>query len=96
MVELILGFDQDESLSLLATETTMSSGGLRTSVKGYLNPQRGTLLLDPVHHENDNFSTTDSVQEDSTSYGLSICDGSIPCLPMLTSAAKVHKSKPTN
>ncbi|KAK9913539.1 hypothetical protein M0R45_037352 [Rubus argutus] len=69
----------------------MTSGGLRTSVKGYLNAQRVTLPLEPVHHENDNYS----VQEDSTSYGLSICEGSIPCLPMLTSTAKSRASTGT-
>lgn len=55
------------------------------------------------HEENETINTTltepqvtDSVLETrmmsmaSTSYGPSICDGNIPCLPMFSSAAKVH------
>jgi hypothetical protein len=36
-----------------------------------------------------------SVSETSmalASYGFNVCDGNIPCLPILSSAAKVHKS----
>ncbi|XP_062011683.1 receptor-like cytoplasmic kinase 176 isoform X2 [Rosa rugosa] len=76
------------------------SGGIRTSVKGYLLAQRLTLALDPLlENENINNNVTapldppphpvEDSQEttmDSTTYGLGICDGNIPCFPMLNSA----------
>lgn len=93
----------------LATETM--SGGLRTSVKGYIIAKRVTEALEiNTVHENEtsinvtsNSTAADSVVHPpplsvpetsmaSGSYGFNICDGNIPCLPMLSSAAKVHKS----
>ncbi|XP_040375550.1 receptor-like cytoplasmic kinase 176 isoform X2 [Rosa chinensis] len=76
------------------------SGGIRTSVKGYLLAQRLTLALDPLlENENINNNVTapldppphpvEDSQEttmDSATYGLGICDGNIPCFPMLNSA----------
>ncbi|KAM5556393.1 hypothetical protein ABKV19_024011 [Rosa sericea] len=71
------------------------SGGICTSVKGYLNAQRASLAVDPVHENvtiNSNVTTAqDPVEEttmDSTTNGLSICDGNIPCFPILSSTAK--------
>ncbi|KAK9913549.1 hypothetical protein M0R45_037362 [Rubus argutus] len=76
------------------------SGGLRTSVKGYLIAQRVSLAVDPVH-ENETINSNATAPQDphpfpvvdasmdSTSYGLGICDGNIPCFPILSSAAKM-------
>ena len=73
------------------------SGGLRTSVKAYINVQRLTALAENNEAINTHLApiaeTTLAVAS-TNSYGL--CDGNIPCLPILSSATKVHKSKPTN
>ncbi|XP_004307503.1 PREDICTED: probable serine/threonine-protein kinase NAK [Fragaria vesca subsp. vesca] len=76
------------------------SGGLRTSVKGYLIAQRLNSATDPLS-ENETISNNvtapldpplQPVEEktmDSGTYGLGICDGNIsniPCVPMLNSA----------
>ncbi|PRQ59176.1 putative transferase, protein kinase RLK-Pelle-RLCK-VIIa-2 family [Rosa chinensis] len=82
----------------------MTSGGLRTSVKGYLIAQRVTVAqeINTVHDDETSINVTSnstaadsvdhppplSVPETSASYGLSICDGNIPCFPMWSSAAK--------
>lgn len=72
------------------------SGGLRTSVKGYLNAQRlalsgeiNTLILKSA---DDSVDKKKPVKKSiaSTSYGLNICDGSMPGLPMLSSDPKVR------
>lgn len=95
------------------------SGGIRTSVKGYLIAKRLSLTrdIDTVDEMNEtinrNFSAPQTAadyvykkeQQDyslplpapqksiaSSSFGPSICDDIIPCLPMLSSAPKVHKS----
>ncbi|XP_004307509.1 PREDICTED: protein kinase APK1B, chloroplastic-like [Fragaria vesca subsp. vesca] len=79
-----------------------TSGGLRTSVKGYLIAQRVTVapeintVHDSIYAVNNSTAAESvdhppdplSVSDTSASYGLNICDGNIPCLPMLSSAAK--------
>ncbi|KAM5556388.1 extra-large guanine nucleotide-binding protein 1 [Rosa sericea] len=69
----------------------MTSGGIRTSVKAYINEQRLASLA--VNHENNEGINThlDPLAEamtaaSSNSYGL--CDGNMPCLPILSSATK--------
>ncbi|KAK9913547.1 hypothetical protein M0R45_037360 [Rubus argutus] len=79
--------------------------GIHTSVKAHINDKRLNLAVetDTVHEHEENETilvtepqATDSVLETSmmsmasTSYWPSICDGNIPCLPMFSSAAKVH------
>ncbi|KAM5556404.1 hypothetical protein ABKV19_024013 [Rosa sericea] len=70
----------------------MTSGGIRTSVKAYINEQRLASLA--VNHENNQGINTHlaplaeatMAAASSNSYGL--CDGNMPCLPILSSAAK--------
>lgn len=82
------------------------SGGLHTSVKGYLIAQRVSLAVDPVHENETINSNVTAPQDpppfpvvdtsmDSTSHGLGMCDGNIPCFPILSSAAKVLISNQT-
>lgn len=72
-------------------ETETMSGGLRTSVKSDIIAKRvtGALEINTVHEDETSINVTSMA---SASYGPNICDGNIPCLPMLSSAAKVHKS----
>ncbi|KAK9913540.1 hypothetical protein M0R45_037353 [Rubus argutus] len=65
------------------------SGGLRTSVKGYINVQRLTALAENNEAINTHLAPiaeTTLAAASTNSYGL--CDGNIPCLPILSSATK--------